>query len=204
MEIQELQQKVLFGDTRVQEKILKKQERITELIRKKQTRLENMELMEQLSPKAPEVLGCAYVIPLTQVEYTGHYGMSRDDEAEAIAMQTAMDYEINNGWKPIDVSANNEGYDIKSISPEDLKRYIEVKGRIGADGSVMLSENEMNRLAQLGDTAWLYIVVNCKSTPQLFRIQNPAKTLYFELKSKGIQFFLSMDEWKTKLGYYLE
>ena len=26
-----------------------------------------------------------------------------------------------------DVSANNEGYDIKSVSPEELKRYIEVK-----------------------------------------------------------------------------
>lgn len=160
LEIQELQQKVLFGDTRVQEKILKKQERITELIRKKQNRLENLELMEQLSPKAPEILGCAYVIPLTQVEYTGHYGISRDDEADAIAMQTSMDFETNAGWKPFDVSANNEGYDIKSISPEELKRYIEVKGRSSNDGSEMLSENEMNRLAQLGDAAWLYIVMN--------------------------------------------
>lgn len=198
VEIQELQQKLLFGDTRVQDKMLKKQERIAELIRKKQGRLENMELMEQLSPKAPEVLGCAYVIPLTQMEYTGHYGMSRDDEAEAIAMQTAMDFEILNGWKPTDVSANNEGYDIKSISPEELKRYIEVKGRSGNDGSVMLSENEMNRLAQLGDAAWLYIVTHCKSQPELYRVQNPAKVLAFELKSKGIQYFLPMAAWKNK------
>jgi hypothetical protein len=198
LEIQELQEKVLFGDNRVSEKIIKKQERITELIRKKQSRLENLELMEQLSPKAPEVLGCAYVIPLTQVEYTGHYGMSRDDEAEAIAMQSAMDFETQAGWKPFDVSANNEGYDIKSISPEELKRYIEVKGRSGNDGSVMLSENEMNRLAQLGDSAWLYIVMNCKSQPELYRIQNPAKALKFELKSKGVQYFLPMAEWKNK------
>jgi SNF2 family DNA or RNA helicase len=198
VQIQELQTKVLLGDTRVQEKIIKKQDRISELILKKHTRLQNMELMTQLSPKAPEVLGCAYVIPLTQVEYQGHYGMSRDDEAEAIAMNEALKHERNAGWTPVDVSANNEGYDIRSVSPEELKRYIEVKGRSGADGSVMLSENEMNRLAQLGDTAWLYIVVNCKSTPQLFRIQNPAKTLNFELKSKGIQFFLPMEEWKTK------
>jgi hypothetical protein len=157
-----------------------------------------MELMSQLNPKAPEVLGCAYVIPLTQVEYQGHYGMSRDDEAEAIAMTTATEYEKSVGWTPVDVSANNEGYDIRSISPEELKRYIEVKGRSGNDGSVMLSENEMNRLAQLGDAAWLYIVVNCKSTPELYRIQNPAKALKFELKSKGIQYFLPMNEWKSK------
>lgn len=195
--IQELQSKVLYGDTRVQEKILKKQERISELKQKK--RLESLELMAQLNPKAPEVLGCAYVVPLTQVEYLGHYSMSRDDEAEAIAMKIAMDFETNEGWKPIDVSVNNEGYDVKSISPEELKRYIEVKGRSGSDGSVMLSENEMNRLAQLGDAAWLYIVLDCKNKPDLYRIQNPAKALKFELKTKGVQYFLPMQEWKSKL-----
>jgi hypothetical protein len=197
-QIQELQGKVLLGDTNVQEKILSYQKRINELLHKKHGRLENLELMAQVAPKLPEVLGCAYVVPLTQVEYHGHYGMSRDDEAETIAMQTAMDYETVQGWMPFDVSANNEGYDIRSVSPEELKRYIEVKGRSGADGSVMLSENEMNRLAQLGDTAWLYIVVNCKSEPELHRIQNPANTLKFEQKSKGIQFFLPMQEWRSK------
>ena len=198
--IQELQSKVLYGDNKVQEKILKKQERINELIDKKVSRLASLDLMTQLSPKAPEVLGCAYVVPLTQIEYKGHYGMSRDDEAEAIAMKTAMDHETSVGWRPIDVSANNEGYDVKSISPEELKRYIEVKGRSADDGSVMLSENEMNRLAQLGDAAWLYIVINCKSNPKLYRIQNPAKALQFELKTKGVQYFLPMAEWKQKIN----
>ncbi len=199
VQITELHEKVLLGDAKLQEKIQKKQERINELIQKKQTRLQSLELMTQLDPKPPEILGCAYVVPLTQVEYTGHYGMSRDDEAEAIAMQESMDYEIKEGWKPEDVSANNEGYDIRSISSVELKRYIEVKGRSGTDGSVMLSENEMNRLAQLGDAAWLYIVIDCKSTPKLFRIQNPAKVLSFQLKSKGIQYFLPMNEWRSKL-----
>jgi superfamily II DNA or RNA helicase len=197
-QVQEMQSKVLYGETKLQDKIIKLQDVITSKIRKKQERLEGLILMEQLSPKAPEVLGCAYVVPLSQVEYAGHYGMSRDDEAEAIAMQTVMDYEISQGWKPFDVSANNEGYDIKSISPEELKRYIEVKGRSANDGSVMVSENEMNRLAQLGDAAWLYIVMNCKSNPELFRMQNPAKNLVFEQKTKGIQYFLPMNNWKSK------
>lgn len=196
--IQNLQGKILLGDTGAQEKVLNYQRRVTELLDKKRHRIENLDLMAQVAPKLPEVLGCAYVVPLTQVEYRGHYGMSRDDEAEAIAMQTAMDYETAQGWTPFDVSANNEGYDIRSVSPEELKRYIEVKGRSGADGSVMLSENEMNRLAQLGDAAWLYIVMNCKSRPELHRIQNPARSLTFEQKSKGIQFFLPMAEWKGK------
>ena len=199
MQIQELQGKVLLGDNRVQDKIIKKQERIHELIHKKHKRLQNLELMMQLSPKAPEVLGCAYVVPLTSLEYETHYGMSRDDEVEEIAMHTAMEFETEQGWKPVDVSANNEGYDIRSVSPEELKRYIEVKGRSGSNGSVMISENEMNRLAQLGDNAWLYIVINCKTEPELFRIQNPAKSLKFERKSKGVQYFLPMEEWEDKV-----
>jgi len=199
-QIQELQGKVLLGDIKAQDKILKKQQRITELIRKKKDRLENLELMVQLNPKAPEVLGCAFVVPLSQVEYHGHYGMSRDDEAEAIAMEVAMQHEIRSGWKPTDVSANNEGFDIRSISPEEIKRYIEVKGRSADDGSVMLSENEMNRLAQLGNTAWLYIIMNCKSSPELHRIQNPASALKFERKTKGVQYFLPMTEWKQKVA----
>ncbi len=104
-----------------------------------------------------------------------------------------------NGWTPEDVSANNEGYDIRSINTDQIKRYIEVKGRSGAIGDVMVSENEMNRLAQLGESAWLYIVINCKSQPELFRIQNPAKNLRFQEKSKGVQFFLPMAEWKSKI-----
>ena len=109
-----------------------------------------------------------------------------------------MNYELEQGWKPEDVSKNNEGYDIRSTSPDEFKRYIEVKGR-SSEGGVMLSENEMNRLAQLGETAWLYMVMNCKSTPELFRIQNPAKKLKFELKTKGVQYFLPIEEWKTKV-----
>lgn len=193
-----LQTKVLLGDTRAQEQYIKAETRLAELAHKKSERLRNLEQMTELSAKLPETLGCAYVVPLTQIEYKGHFGMSRDDDAEAAAMQTAMDYERSAEWTPTDVSANNEGYDIRSRSPEGLKRYIEVKGRSGADGSVMLSENEWNRLAQLGDSAWLYIVTNCKTAPELFRISNPANRLKFELATKGVQYFLPMQAWKQE------
>jgi superfamily II DNA or RNA helicase len=198
-EINELQGKILLGDQKVEDKIQRKQERIEELKRKKIERLQKLELMQQLSMKPPHVLGCAYVVPLSQVEYNSHYGMHRDDEVEEIAMNVAMDFERNSGWNPFDVSADNTGYDIKSVSPEGLKKYIEVKGR-SVDGGVMLSENEMNRLAQLEDNAWLYIVINCKSSPSLYRIQNPANNLKFELKPKGVQYYLPMEEWKNKMN----
>ncbi|MCB9047414.1 MAG: DUF3883 domain-containing protein [Chitinophagales bacterium] len=197
-DINELQGRIR-NDSKLSEKLARKEERLQELKSKKKQRLEELDLMTQLSPKAPEVLGCAFVVPLSQMEYEGNYGMSRDDEAEAIAMEMAMKYEESQGWHPEDVSANNEGYDIRSINPDEMKRYIEVKGRSGADGSVMVSENEMNRLAQLGESSWLYIVINCKSSPELFTIQNPAKSLNFQVKSKGVQYFLPMAEWKAKV-----
>ena len=200
LEINELQGFMLIGnDAKKQDKMMQKQGRINELIDKKKTRLLDLARMSNLSEKLPEVLGCAYVVPLSKVAYQSHFGMSRDDEAERIAMEMAMNYEIENGWSPTDVSAENEGYDIRSVSTQLVKRYIEVKGRSGSDGSIMMSENEWFRLKQLGDAAWLYIVTDCKSEPQLFCLQDPANTLVFDLKSKGVQYFLPFNNWKNKM-----
>lgn len=156
-----------------------------------------MKQMTEVSPKEPEIIGCAYVVPLTQMEYEHHFNMQRDNDVEAIAMRVSMDYESSQGRKPEDVSAQNLGYDIKSIDKFEMKRYIEVKGRSQTDG-VMLSENEWNRLAQLGNKAWLYIVVNCKTSPMLYRIQNPAGCLSFEKLNKGVQYYLPLKEWQNK------
>jgi len=198
-EINELQVKIMLGDNRVQEKILQRQQQIGEIKRKKEDRLKKLAGMQQLSMHEPEVLGCAWVVPLTQVEYQGHFSMSRDDEAAVTAMTVAMDYERAQGWQPEDVSKEALGYDIRSVSPDALKRYIEVKGR-NAAGAVMLSENEMNRLAQLGDSAWLYIVINCRTEPELYRFRDPARHLSFKQLSKGIQYLLLEEEWKQKLA----
>lgn len=197
-EINDLQSKLLTGNRAVERKIAEKQEKVKALLQRKARRIAELEKMQQVSCKAPVIMGCAFVVPLTAVEYESHFGMSRDDEAEAIAMSSVMAYERAEGWEPEDVSRQNEGYDIRSVSPEYMKRYIEVKGR-SATGGVMISENEWNRLAQLGDSAWLYIVINCKSTPELFRICNPAKNLECEMKSKGVQYFVPEKEWKAKI-----
>jgi len=66
------------------------------------------------------------------------------------------------------------------------------------EGKVLMGENKFNEKIQRkhGESAWLNIVYNCKSTPELVRIQNPAKNLKFETKSKGVQYFLPEKEWK--------
>ncbi|MCY7349597.1 MAG: DUF3883 domain-containing protein [Cytophagaceae bacterium] len=196
-EISELQGKWLLGDGRVQDKINRKQERISHLLSRKKQRISDLNDLSNLMLKEPQVLGCAYVVPLTQLEFKGHFGMSRDDEAEHMAMTTAMTFETQQERFPTDVSADNVGYDIRSVDVNGLKRYIEVKGR-SVDGAVMLSDNEMFRLDQLGASAWLYIVTHCKSSPQLFIFQNPAATLQFEKQSRGVQYLLPEKEWKRK------
>ena len=198
-EINELQHQLLFSDDeKLHQKLLAKEARYEAMKTRKHERMAKMDNMIELFPVEPAVLGCAYVVPLNQVEYHQNFGMTRDDEVEAIAMKVAMDYETNHGRKVEDVSKENVGYDVKSIDESGNKRYIEVKGRAGTDG-VMLSENEMNRLAQLGCRAWLYIVTECRgNSPQLNRINNPASTLVFEKKTKGIQFYLPLEEWKAK------
>ena len=198
-EINELQNKILFSDDeKVQQKLMMKEARYNALKVRKKERLAQLDNMIELFPVEPEVLGCAYVLPLNQVEYRNTFGMSRDDEVEAIAMKVAIDYETEHGRKTSDVSKDNVGYDVKSIDVQGTKRYIEVKGRAGTDG-VMLSENEMNRLAQLGTKAWLYIVTECRSESPILNIVNdPARKLVFEQKTKGVQFYLPLSEWQSK------
>ena len=195
--INDMQMKVFMGDVKLQEKLSYKMARKAELMQRREERIADMEQMMEISPKEPEIIGCAYVVPLTQMEYKQHFHMTRDEEVEEIAMQVAMNYETDQDRNPEDVSHQNLGYDIKSIDKFELKRYIEVKGRAATDG-VMLSENEWNRLAQLGDKAWLYIVIYCKTTPELYRIQNPAIRLTFEKVSKGVQYYLPLKEWQQK------
>ena len=198
-EINELQNKILFtADEKVQQKLIAKEARYEALKIRKRDRMAQMDNMIELFPVEPEVLGCAYVVPLNQVEYHQNFGMSRDDDVEAVAMKVAMDYEIAHGRQTTDVSKDNVGYDVKSIDEAGSKRYIEVKGRAGTDG-VMLSENEMNRLAQLGTRSWLYIVTECHGkSPVLNIINDPARKLVFEQKTKGVQFYLPLEEWQAK------
>ena len=199
-ELNDLQGKMLFSDDeRLQQKVQQKEEGLQLMKVRKRERLEQLEQETELSPAEPQVLGCAYMVPLSQMEYSRSYGMSRDDGVEAVAMEAAMSYESSQGRRPFDVSKEDLGYDIRSEAPDGSKRYIEVKGRSRTDG-VMLSENEMNRLEQLGKKAWLYIVSDCALTPKLNAINDPAATMRFEKKSKGVQYFLPLDEWQGKVN----
>lgn len=94
-------------------------------------------------------------------------------EVEDAGMKHAHCYEKKEGRTPEDVSSENRGYDIYSTSPDGKNRCIEVKARDN-HASVVLTSNEWSVAKQLKDTYFLYVVLNARTQPELYIIQNPA------------------------------
>jgi len=152
----------------------------------------------------PGIITSAVVIPdpaamLPSDAQTTRKGipMRRDDEVERIAMEVVMQYERSRGWTPFDVSKDGEHYDIRSESPTGEKRFIEVKGRADT-GAIILTGPEVDKLRQLAERAWLYVVTQCKQgQPQLNVIQEPLSKLSPEMLFRQIQYFVTQEQWTS-------
>jgi hypothetical protein len=175
--------------------IRREQLRKEELIEKREQRLQEVTAERYLSPRAPEVLGVAVVLPLPDEE-AGDGGMRSSEEIEHIAMDVAMAYEQQRNREPEDVSEEDLGFDVRSHGPQGEVRRIEVKGRAG-EGAVRLSPNEWLKAQQLGETFWLYIVVNCASEPRLWVMQNPAAKLEPEEEIRVTSYRVTRGAWQA-------
>lgn len=201
-ELNEWQQAQLLGDDDPEER-LKLERRIRQLKERKVQRLAELELMLRLSADLPEVLTSALAMPAPAAQLEDdtepmQHGvpMQRDDEVERIAMEVVLRYERGRGWTPYDVSRDGEHYDIRSESPAGEKRYIEVKGR-AQSGAIMLTGPEINKLSQLGERAFLYIVTHCRGArPRLRIIQNPMAQLTPEALYRQVQYLVLEQEWR--------
>lgn len=110
-------------------------------------------------------------------------------------MDVTMRYERSRGWTPVDVSKEGEHYDVRSESQAGEKRFIEVKGR-AQTGDIVLTGPEVDKLMQLGERAWLYIVTFCKEgQPRLRIIQDPISKLNPEALYRQIQYLVEEDDW---------
>jgi len=198
-ELNDLQQAQLYGDDDFEERE-RLQKRIEELKGRKAERLKEIDLMMNMTANLPDVLTQALVVPApvakVETEETSRgVPMRRDDEVEAIAMDVTMRYERSRGWTPVDVSSDGEHYDIRSESPSGEKRYIEVKGR-SESGAIILTGPELDKLRQLEDRAWLYVVTFCKSEqPRLRIIQDPISKLKPEMLYRQVQFMVEEKDW---------
>ena len=96
-------------------------------------------------------------------------------DAEAIALQTVIEYEHEHGAEMKDVSnpSLKKGFDLESKRPHGEIRYIEVKGRTGVT-NIELTANEWRQAENHQNRYWLYTVYHCESrNPQLYRCRNP-------------------------------
>jgi len=205
-EISELDQHSLYGEN-VEKDREQLEQHVDQLKKRRADRLEELEKMLRLDAELPDVLTSAKIFPLSDKIVIGtvsdeavKYLFHRDDEVENIGMQVSIMYEKEQRAKIDDVSSENLGYDLRSERENGEIRYIEVKGR-AKSGAVILTENEVNRLNQLGDKGWLYIVTDCRGeSPKLHQIQNPAAVLKRVEIFKQVQYLVKEEDWKRIAG----
>ncbi len=201
-ELNELAQEHLYGEDNEEDRE-RLQQRIEALKLRKVERMKELDLMLNLTANLPEILTQAIIVPSPVAVLENEsaapsrgFPMQRDDEVEAIAMDVTMRYERGRGWTPHDVHNDGEHYDIRSESPSGEKRFIEVKGR-SQSGAIVLTGPELDKLKQLGDRAWLYIVTFCKGeTPRLRIIQDPIPKLHPEMLYRQVQYLVEEKDWK--------
>lgn len=157
-----------------------------------QNRLKTIELQKNLSLARPELVGMALISPLTVDPRSTE--MARDEEVEAAAMKSVMEYEKANGRKPIDVSRESLGFDIRSENHSNNDtRYIEVKGRAG-QGSVWLTPNEWQMAKRYSANYWLYVVFNATtSSPDIRMIPDPTVTLPVVQEKAIVRFIVPLE-----------
>lgn len=127
--------------------------RADDLRDRRQMRLAELQREKTITPATPRVLGGALVIPVGMLPHDSHATAESSAagrrEVELAGMRAVMAIERELGFTPRDRSADNCGYDIESVVPDELHakgpalRMIEVKGRTAGATTVTVSHNEV-------------------------------------------------------------
>jgi hypothetical protein len=104
---------------------------------------------------------------------------ARKLEIEVLSRKKVLEYEINRGREPIEMSQTNPGYDMESINKDtgEIERFIEIKGTTGSwkNMGVSISSTQFSHAQDKGSNYWLYVVDNVdESYAKVYAIQNPA------------------------------
>jgi len=126
--------------------------------------------VERLRLGPVSIYAQALVLPLPPEEVERR----RDIQAEQVALAEVIGREEAEGSVIEDVSASHlkAGFDLKVLRPDGSLRYVEVKGRSRTQ-AVELTANEWAQAANHRDRYWLYVVYNCDTVPQLYRVPDP-------------------------------
>ena len=144
---------------------------------------------KSLTLAAPVFIGMIYVRSIL----TPGLPVENNPDVELIGMELAMEVERQAGRVPEDVSAQNLGYDVKSMDSLGAYRYIEVKARSG-QGSVALTQNEWFKAQRFGDEYYLYAVYDAATNPRLVSVRNPAVNLVPETILESVRHVLDFEQ----------
>lgn len=178
----------ILNETRRKERLENKREELEREIK----------LERNLTVSEPRIIGAAIVMPAEEKQKIGK--MVRDEETEHVGMELTLRFEKENGWIPEDVSAQNLGFDVRSIKyrPDGVLkgiRYIEVKSRAHS-GNIRVSANEWKKARRFGEEYWLYIVTYAGTEkPQLIRIKNPAACFKIDDDIYATGYIIPQESW---------
>jgi len=176
---------------------------------------EEIRLESNITIQGPEVLGIGILLPASEEEEpatpsdlpgksTGTVDPERKKEIEQVGMNTAIQFETDNGWEPEDVSdAEHGGFDIRSMRIDEDGgiadvRYIEVKAR-AQSGAIRLTSNEWKKARHFGEKYWMYIVTQSGTDePDLKRIQDPAIHFVEEEDIFATGFIIPEERWQLQ------
>jgi superfamily II DNA or RNA helicase len=176
--------------------------RHSELLARRDKRRQEMERQRSLTLQAVERITSVLVLPHPEREDPDvrRLNLRPDPETEAISMKVVIDHERSLGRQVFDVHEKNLGYDVTSLDLNSGElRLIEVKG-IGAEmGTVVLTPNERRVAQDRRDCYWLYVVTNCKTSPTLQQVPDPARFPWHEVV-KVAHYYLSVGEMTRQKG----
>jgi hypothetical protein len=140
----------------------------------KADRLAQLEDIAKVAPSAPRLVGWAHILGGAR---TTELGYDPDSEAAAVTAVLAelerLDFDVD------DRQTAGVGYDLLArhrITRE--QRLVEVKGFHAGLEPVWLEQHEWAQAQQRGQEYWLYIVIDCATSPTVVvRAQDPAGKL---------------------------
>lgn len=151
----DLKQKEQAGKTNAHLNSQMAARRADDLAARLSKRMEELANERKVAPMPPVITGGALVVPAGLIHHLMGDTLESKVNAESrravelAAMNAVMEIERSFGYQPVDVSANNVGYDIESFVPDEMQkggnslRFIEVKGRAKGADTVTVTKNEI-------------------------------------------------------------
>lgn len=178
--------------------ILNETRRKERLENKKEELDREIQLERNLTVSEPRIIGAAIIMPPEEKPEIGR--MVSDEEIERVGMELTLRFEKENGWVTEDVSAQNLGFDVRSIKyrPDGVLesiRYIEVKSR-ARSGNIRISANEWKKAKRFSENYWLYIVTDAGTgKPKLTRIWNPGERFGVDEDIYATGYLIPLESW---------